>query len=98
MTVRLGLVAASRIAHQAVYAPLHQPGVPGVELVAVGARDLPRAEAAAARWGAPLAFGSYAELIASDAIDALYIGTPAGLHRAWALASIEAGKHVLVEK
>ena len=98
MTVRLGLVAASRIARQAVYEPLLDPGVPGVELVAVGARDLARAEEAAARWGARLAFGSYAELVASPDVDALYIGTPAGLHRPWALAAIEAGKHALVEK
>lgn len=98
MTVRIGLVAASRIAHQAIYEPLRDPGVPGVELTAVAARDLPRAQEAAARWGAPLAFGSYRELVASPDVDALYIGTPAGLHRPWALAAIEAGKHALVEK
>jgi predicted dehydrogenase len=96
--VRLGLIAASRIADLAVVDPLREPGVEGVELAAVAARDLTRAEAAAARCGAALSFGSYAELLASDAVDAVYIGTPAALHRPWAIAAIEAGKHALVEK
>jgi predicted dehydrogenase len=96
MTIRLGLVAASRIAQRAIIDPL--PDVDGVELRAVAARDLDRAEAAAQEWGAPLAFGSYEELMACDDIDAVYIGTPASLHREWAIAAIDAGKHVLCEK
>jgi predicted dehydrogenase len=96
MTLRIGLVAASRIAVRAIIEPL--PDVEGVELTAVGARDLARARAAADDWGASHAFGSYEELIASDAVDAVYIGTPASLHREWAIAAIEAGKHVLCEK
>lgn len=96
MALRLGLVAASRIAQKAVIEPL--PGVAGVELSAVAARDHERARAAADEWGAPLAFGSYEELMTCDEIDAVYIGTPAALHREWAIAAIEAGKHVLCEK
>ena len=96
MTIRLGLIAASRIAQGAIIEPL--PDVDGVELVAVAARDLERARAAADEWGAAQAFGSYADLIASDDVDAVYIGTPASLHREWAIAAIEAGKHVLCEK
>ena len=96
MTIRLGLVAASRIAVKAVIEPLAE--VDGVELAAVGARDLSRAREAADRWGAPHAYGSYAELVESAEVDAVYIGTPAALHREWAIAAIEAGKHVLCEK
>ena len=96
MSIRIGLVAASRIAQKAVIDAV--PEVDGVELVAVAARDLDRARAAADEWGAALAFGSYEELLACDDVDAIYIGTPASLHRRWAIASIEAGKHVLCEK
>ncbi len=96
MTIRVGLVAASRIAVKAIIDPVGD--VDGVELTAVGARDLDRARAAADGWGAEHAFGSYRELIESDAVDAVYIGTPASLHREWAIAAIEAGKHVLCEK
>ena len=69
-----------------------------VEVVAVGARDLARAREAASGWGLPLAFGSYAELVACDDVDAVYVGTPAAFHRPWVIAAIEAGKHVLCEK
>jgi predicted dehydrogenase len=96
MTIRIGLLAASRIAQKAIIDPL--PDVDGVELVAVAARDLDRARAAADLWGAPLVFGSYEELMACDDVDAVYIGTPASLHREWAIAAIDAGKHVLCEK
>ncbi|MGA1073918.1 MAG: Gfo/Idh/MocA family protein [Ilumatobacteraceae bacterium] len=95
-SVRLGLVAASRIARLAVVEPV--TAVEGVELTAVAARDSARARETAERWGAPLSFGSYAEMIESDEIDAVYIGTPAAHHRQWAIAAIEAGKHVLCEK
>lgn len=96
MTIRLGILAASRIARSAVVeaAPL----VAGVEVTAIGARELGRARAAAERWGIPLAVGSYAELVAADTVDAVYIGTPASLHRPWAMAAIATGKHVLCEK
>ena len=96
MTVRLGLLAASRIADGAVVAPASS--VDGVELTAVGARDLERARAAADRWGIPHAYGSYAEVIDADDVDAVYIATPASFHREWAVKAIEAGKHVLCEK
>ena len=96
MTLRLGLLAASRIAGPAVVDPV--PAVDGVELSAVAARDLGRARAAADDWGVRGAYGSYRELIDSDEVDAVYIGTPAAHHRQWAIAAIEAGKHVLCEK
>ncbi|NNE10909.1 MAG: Gfo/Idh/MocA family oxidoreductase, partial [Ilumatobacter sp.] len=53
---------------------------------------------AADEWGIEHAMGGYDELIGSDEVDAVYIGTPASLHRPWAIAAIEAGKHVLCEK
>ncbi len=96
MTIRLGLLAASRIAVPAVVEPVAL--VDGVELAAVAARDLGRAREAATTWGADRAHGSYEELLADADIDAVYIGTPASLHREWAVAAIEAGKHVLCEK
>jgi predicted dehydrogenase len=96
MSLRIGLLSASRIAEKAVIQPVGD--VDGVELVAVAARDLERARQTADRVGAPLAFGGYEELLRCDEVDAVYIGTPASLHRPWAVAAIEAGKHVLCEK
>jgi predicted dehydrogenase len=96
MSLRLGLISASRISVPAVLEPVGD--VDGVEVTAVAARDLARAQRFAERCGAEHVFGSYADLIASDTVDAVYIGTPASHHRPWAIAAIEAGKHVLCEK
>jgi predicted dehydrogenase len=92
----LGLLAAARITTAAVVVPARL--VDGVELTAVGARDLERARAAAEEWDVPVAFGSYAELIGSPDVDAVYIATPAALHERWTIAALEAGKDVLCEK
>jgi predicted dehydrogenase len=68
------------------------------ELVAVGSRTAARAEAFAAQVGAPRSYGDQAEMLAADDIDAVYVATPHTAHRDAALAAIEAGKTVLVEK
>lgn len=67
-------------------------------VAAIASRDLSKARALADRFGAPHAFGSYDELLASDAIDAVYIPLPTSQHLEWAARAAEAGKHVLVEK
>jgi predicted dehydrogenase len=96
VTLRIGLLAASQIAPSVVVEPAR--GLDGVEIAAVAARSPRRAQEFAAMWGIPRWFGSYEALLASDAIDAVYVSTPAALHREWSVASIAVGKHVLVEK
>ncbi len=54
--------------------------------------------AAAAELGADRAFADAEELIASDGIDVVHICTPNHLHLPLAIAALEAGKHVVVEK
>lgn len=94
--MRLGLLAASRIAGGAVVEPARE--IDGVEVVAVAARDRARARDAAARWSISDSFGSYEDLLASSMIDAVYIGTPAAHHRPWVIAALDHGLHVLCEK
>ncbi|MES3629863.1 MAG: Gfo/Idh/MocA family oxidoreductase [Longimonas sp.] len=65
---------------------------------AVASRSSERAEAFAEAHRTEHAFASYDALIASDAVDIVYIGTPHPFHAAQALQCIEAGKPVLVEK
>ena len=43
-------------------------------------------------------FDSYDDFVKSDAIDAVYIGTPNSTHCDYAVRALEAGKHVLCEK
>lgn len=93
--VRWGVVGPGQIA-QAVVRDF--PEVEGAELVAVASRSAERAQAFADEHRIPAAYGSYAEIMAAEDVDALYIATPHPQHHAIALAAIRAGKAVLAEK
>jgi xylose dehydrogenase (NAD/NADP) len=68
------------------------------EFVAVASRDGQRARQFADEEGVPLSFGSYEELLASNAVDAVYIALPVSMHAEWTIKALAAGKHVLCEK
>jgi D-xylose 1-dehydrogenase (NADP+, D-xylono-1,5-lactone-forming) len=68
------------------------------QFVAVGSRDLPRAQAFASEHGLARAHGSYEELLADPEVDAIYNPLPNALHVEWSIKALEAGKHVLCEK
>jgi xylose dehydrogenase (NAD/NADP) len=69
-----------------------------VTFTAVASRDGARAAEFAAAHGLTHSFGSYADLLASDEVDAVYVALPISMHVPWAVAALEAGKHVLCEK
>jgi predicted dehydrogenase len=93
---RWGILSTARIAHQHVI-PAILDSSNGV-LTAIASRDLSRAQALAARFGVGHAFGSYHELLQSDAVDGVYIPLPTSQHVEWTLKAAAAGKHVLCEK
>src|SRR6476660_5790857 len=68
------------------------------ELAAIASRDIDKARAWAGQRGVPHAFGSYDEMLASDVLDAVYIGLPNSLHKEWSIKAMRQGKHVLCEK
>jgi predicted dehydrogenase len=68
------------------------------EVVAVASRSRANAEAFAAEYGIVRAHGSYEALLDDPAVDAIYLALPNGLHHAWTLRALAAGKHVLCEK
>jgi predicted dehydrogenase len=72
--------------------------VPGASVTAVASRSVERAQDFADRFGIARAYGSYAEIVADDQVDVLYIATPHPQHHEVALAAIAAGKALLVEK
>jgi predicted dehydrogenase len=93
--IRWGIVGPGRIATNVVK---DFPHVEGAEVVAVASRSADRARAFADEHGVARAYGSYAEILADDEVDVLYLATPHPQHAKIALAAIAAGKAVLVEK
>ena len=69
-----------------------------VDLVAVASRTQERADAYAAEWEIPRAYGTYEALLADPEVEAVYISLPNTMHAEWSIKAMEAGKHVLCEK
>jgi predicted dehydrogenase len=94
-SVRWGIIGTGKIARAFATA---LKDTPDAQLVAVGSRSLDAAQAFAAGFDAPQAYGSYQSLVDSPDIDIVYIATPHPMHAQNALMALEAGKGVLCEK
>lgn len=93
--VRWGIISTANINRRII--PAIRSSDRG-ELVAIASRDKARANAYAAQWEIPHAFGSYSSMLGSDLIDVVYISLPNHLHAECTVNSLQAGKHVLCEK
>ena len=93
--IRWGIVGPGRIAEKVVE---DFAVVDGARAVAVASRSLDRARDFAGRHGVDRAYGSYGEILADADVDVLYVATPHAQHAAIALAAVQAGKALLVEK
>ena len=93
--MRLGLLSTANI-NRAILAGAAKTD--RVDVVAVGSRDAERAEAYAAEHGIATAHSSYQALLADPDVEAVYISLPNGMHHAWTMEALAAGKHVLCEK
>lgn len=69
----------------------------GHTIGAVGSRSLENAQKFSAQFGGS-AYGSYEELVADPAIDAIYVATPHPAHHDNVILALNAGKPVLCEK
>ncbi|MBO4901622.1 MAG: Gfo/Idh/MocA family oxidoreductase [Lachnospiraceae bacterium] len=65
---------------------------------AVAARDLPRAQAFADKYGFRRAYGSYLDMLNDEYVELVYIATPHSHHYEHIKMCLEHGKHVIVEK
>ncbi|HLA98932.1 MAG TPA: Gfo/Idh/MocA family oxidoreductase [Anaerolineales bacterium] len=93
--VRWGLLSTANINQRLI--PAIRASKRG-ELVAVASRSKATAHAYASKWEIPQAFGDYAQMLASGAVDAVYISLPNHLHAEWSIRALRAGVHVLCEK
>ena len=93
-TVRTGVIGRGAGAfHAEAYA-----AEPRADLVALAGLDNARCDELAAKYGIERIYGDYRELLADPDIDAVSLALPNNLHMPVAVAALEAGKHVLVEK
>ncbi|HUA67452.1 MAG TPA: Gfo/Idh/MocA family oxidoreductase, partial [Candidatus Saccharimonadales bacterium] len=100
--LRFGILSAADIARKNWESIFHS----GNSIVtAVASRDVARSrrfiqelQSRAPFIQAPLALGSYEELLASPDVDAVYIPLPTGLRKEWVLRAAAAEKHVICEK
>jgi predicted dehydrogenase len=94
--IRWGIMSTAKIGTEKVI-PAMQKGK-YCEVAGIASRNLERSQAAAKHLGIPKAYGSYEDLLADPAIDAIYIPLPNPLHVPWSIKAIDRGKHVLCEK
>ena len=95
MTLRIGVLGASRIAGVSIVGPARDLGH---RLVAVAARDPQRARAFAEKYGVERVLASYADVINDPEVDVVYNPLANSLHAPWNLAAVAAAKPVLTEK
>ena len=94
--IKWGILGTANIARYAT--------IPGMkkaehcELYAIAGRSLEKVQAFKNEYGFEKAYGSYDELIADSAVQAVYIPLPNNLHLKWVKAALQNGKHVLCEK
>ncbi|HUT18304.1 MAG TPA: Gfo/Idh/MocA family oxidoreductase, partial [Anaerolineae bacterium] len=94
--VRVGVIGTSWYADIA-----HLPRVkshPRAELAAICGRNRARAEEMADKYGIPLVYTDYREMIEVGDLDAVIVSTPDDLHYPMTMAALDAGLHVLCEK
>jgi predicted dehydrogenase len=72
--------------------------LPDAQVLAVGSRSMPSAQAFADRFDIPRAYGTWAELAADADVDVVYVATPHSAHHAATMTCLTAGRAVLCEK
>lgn len=95
MSLRIGVLGASRIAESAIVGPARELCH---RLVAVASRDPQRAQVFADTYGVERVVPSYDDVINDPEVDVVYNPLANSLHAPWNLAAVAAGKPVLTEK
>lgn len=96
--MKVAVLGAGSIARTMAETINGMPKEAGVELYAVGSRDISRAKEFAREYGVEKAYGSYEELVKYEQIDLVYIASPHSHHFEHMKLCVDNGKHVLCEK
>lgn len=96
-TVAAGFIGTGNRGAYLLRAFLSQPGVKVVALCDIKPDRLDKAATMAAK-DQPATFTDYRRLLERKDVEAVFIATPCDLHAEMAIAALEAGKHVYLEK
>jgi predicted dehydrogenase len=96
MPFRWAVLGTGLVAHKFVLGLRHADVSTDAHVVA--SRNQENAARMARKLGIPHVAASYEEAVRRTDVDAVYVATPPSVHRDHAIAAIEAGKPVLVEK
>ena len=93
--LRLGVVGCGWAGQEAIRSA---QAVDGVSVIAISDLNDDLCEGAATAYGVHRHYGDYRELLADDAVDAVYLAVNPVMRHAMVLDSFAAGKHALVQK
>lgn len=95
--MKIGILGAGKIAHK-MAETIVKMNHEDIQLYAIGASDLNRAQQFAKCYNIEKAYGNYEDFVQDNNIDLVYIATIHPLHYTHALLCIKHHKHVLIEK
>lgn len=95
MQLRYGILSTSSIAPRFIAAVRAEECG---EILALSSRTEEKAREKAELWNIPRFYGSHEALLGDPDVNIVYISTVNALHFRWAMAALEAGKHVICEK
>jgi len=93
--IKMGVMGCANIAKRSVIPEIKL--IEDFELSAVASRSKEKADAFAKHFNCE-GIDGYDNLLKRDDIDAIYMPLPTGMHEEWVLKTLEAGKHILIEK
>jgi predicted dehydrogenase len=92
---RIGVIGAGKIVREC-HLPAYRSA--GWDVVRIASRTAESAQAAADEFGIAESSGDFLDVINDDCVEVVDISLPSHRHREFAVAALEAGKHVLLQK
>jgi len=94
--INLGILGCAKISTFSIFNAVKD--IPQIKIFGIASSSMFRAIEYANKYNIPKIYNSYEDLINSNDIDCVYIPLTNDLHYQWSLESLNAKKHVLVEK
>lgn len=94
--IKLGVLGVSGHFEKRVVLPLQKSSI--IETYAIASRSKDKAADFAKKYGIPVSYSSYEELLKDKAVEIVYIPLPNNMHSEWIKKSADSGKHIICEK